>query len=58
MNSLKAAHSAPRSQIPDPCASLLQAHGWTLRGDDQDPKVGDAAKDAYARALKWFQDHL
>lgn len=35
-----------------------QAHGWTLRGDDQDPKVGDAAKDAYARALKWFQDHL
>ncbi|CAL5218920.1 g666 [Coccomyxa viridis] len=35
-----------------------QAHGWTLRGDDQDPKVGDAAKDAFARALKWFQQHL
>ena len=37
---------------------LVQAHGWTLRGDDQDPKVGDAAKDAFARALKWFQQHL
>ena len=37
---------------------LAQAHGWTLRGDDKDPKVGDAAKDAFARALKWFQQHL
>ena len=39
-------------------SGVLQAHGWTLRGDDKDPKVGDAAKDAFARALKWFQTHL
>ena len=37
---------------------VLQAHGWTLRGDDKDPNIGDAAKDAFARALKWFQMHL
>ncbi len=43
---------------PADMLKLMQAHGWTLRGDDKDPKVGDAAKDAFARALKFFQQHL
>ncbi|BDA43920.1 Carboxymethylenebutenolidase homolog [Coccomyxa sp. Obi] len=35
-----------------------QAHGWSLRGDDQDEKVAVDARDAYARALAWFQKRL
>lgn len=35
-----------------------QEHGWSLRGDDQDEKVAVDARDAYARALAWFQKHL
>lgn len=47
-----------RAILAENDGELMQAHGWTLRGDDQDAKVGDAAKDAFARALKWFQQHL
>ncbi|BDA43921.1 Carboxymethylenebutenolidase homolog [Coccomyxa sp. Obi] len=35
-----------------------QEHGWSLRGDDKDEKVAVDARDAYARALAWFQKHL
>ena len=33
-------------------------HGWTVRGDPSDPKVGPAVVEAYDRALHWFQKHL
>ena len=36
----------------------LQAHGWSLRGDDQNPEVAAAAKDAFVRAEKWFKANL
>jgi dienelactone hydrolase len=37
---------------------LDQAHGWSLKGDDKDEVVANAAKDAFNRALSWFQTHL
>ena len=39
-------------------AAQRQAHGWSLRGDDQNPEVAAAAKDAFARAEQWFKAHL
>jgi len=35
-----------------------QTHGWTVRGDVNDAKVGPAVVDAYERALQWFQKHV
>ena len=45
------------------CVCTLQffdgmEHGWTVRGDTSDPKVGPAVVEAYDRALHWFQKHL
>jgi len=33
-------------------------HGWTVRGDASDAKVGPMIVEAYERALGWFQKHL
>lgn len=34
-----------------------QAHGFSLRGDDTDPKVAAAAGDAFDRTAAWLKDH-
>lgn len=34
-----------------------QAHGFSLRGDDTDPKVAAAAEDAFERTAAWLREH-
>lgn len=34
-----------------------QAHGFSLRGDDTDPKVAAAAEDAFARTAAWLKEY-
>ena len=34
-----------------------QAHGFSLRGDDTDPKVAAAAGDAFDRTAAWLKEH-
>ena len=33
-------------------------HGWTLRGDAKDPKVGPNITEAFDRANAWFKKYL
>ena len=33
-------------------------HGWTVRGDDKDPKMAPLIVEAFQRASDWFQKHL
>lgn len=33
-------------------------HGWTLRGDAKDPKVGPNITEAFNRAVAWFNKYL
>ena len=42
------------------CLQLFEGaeHGWTVRGDDKDPVKGAQIKEAFERALGWFQKHL
>ena len=42
------------------CVQLFEGaeHGWTVRGDDKDPVRGPQIKEAFERALGWFQKHL
>jgi dienelactone hydrolase len=32
-------------------------HGWTLRGDEQDPVIAAAAEEAFNRVADWFTVH-